>query len=236
MIKVLTQFIHNLSGWHQNRSLYLLPLVLSLPRKDDQERMISWPYRNEDLWLVLPIDIFSAILRWPRWRSGITKAWSWLLFCLSCFWLRLVRIDGFSSLTSQSLTLPDIDRKLIMNLHASATIYLLIIDPIEDLQLLILLPRLIAMMSSWSCFLNPLFFTEEWSSCCSWSSFRWYLFAGGKIGIFSSCLNPAHHFNQNGIHRNLVARFNRSAYGSLLFIHHHFKTWLYIVNKWHCNI
>ncbi|ARB79123.1 hypothetical protein D0810_05630 [Vibrio cholerae] len=62
--------------------------------------------------------------------------------------MRLVRIDGFSSLTSQSLTLPDIDRKLIMNLHASATIYLLIIDPIEDLQLLILLPRLIAMMSS----------------------------------------------------------------------------------------
>lgn len=157
-----------------------------------------------------------------------------VLFIL--FWLRLVRIEGFSSLTSQSLTLPDIDRKLIMNLHASATIYLLIIDPIEDLQLLILLPRLIAMMSSWSCFLNPLFFTEEWSSCCSWSSFRWYLFAGGKIGIFSSCLNPEHHFNQNGIHRNLVARFNRSAYGSLLFIHHHFKTWLYIVNKWHCNI
>ncbi|EGR0941003.1 hypothetical protein EEJ34_15165 [Vibrio cholerae] len=62
--------------------------------------------------------------------------------------MRLVRIGGFSSLTSQSLTLPDIDRKLIMNLHASATICLLIIDPIEDLQLLIILPRLIAMMSS----------------------------------------------------------------------------------------
>ncbi|TQQ23910.1 hypothetical protein FLL80_00795 [Vibrio cholerae] len=62
--------------------------------------------------------------------------------------MRLVRIEGFSSLTSQSLTLPDIGRKLIMNLHASTTIYLLIIDPIEDLQLLILLPRLIAIMSS----------------------------------------------------------------------------------------
>ncbi|RBM26915.1 hypothetical protein DLR59_10350 [Vibrio tarriae] len=62
--------------------------------------------------------------------------------------MRLVRIDGFSSLTSQSLTLPDIDRKLIMNLHASVTIYLLIIDPIEDLQLLILLRRFIAKMSS----------------------------------------------------------------------------------------
>ncbi|ASK53751.1 hypothetical protein CEQ48_02850 [Vibrio tarriae] len=62
--------------------------------------------------------------------------------------MRLVRIDCFSSLTSQSLTLPDIDRKLIMNLHASATIYLLIIDPIKDLQLLILLRRFIAKMNS----------------------------------------------------------------------------------------
>lgn len=157
MIKVLTQFIHNLSGWHQDRSLYLLPLVLSWPRKDDQE------------------DDFLAISQWilvtcaSNWhlqrhialakvteRDYESMIMAVVLFIL--FWLRLVRIDGFSSLTSQSLTLPDIDRKLIMNLHASATIYLLIIDPIEDLQLLILLPRLIAMMSSWSCFLNPLFY------------------------------------------------------------------------------
>lgn len=54
----------------------------------------------------------------------------------------------FSSLTSQSLTLPDIDRKLMMNLHASVSIDLLIIDPIEDLQLSILLGRFIAMMGS----------------------------------------------------------------------------------------
>ncbi|RBM91575.1 hypothetical protein DLR74_00120 [Vibrio paracholerae] len=52
-----------------------------------------------------------------------------------------------------------------------------------------------------------------------------------KIGIFLSRLKPVYYLNQNGIHRNLVRRFNRSAYGSLLFHHYHFKARLYIVNK-----